>query len=183
MPSLNCKNGKGDYIEVSQVALRRTFSNLGPLQIAIIILAVVTALVHLDRALMMTILAGPPPAGFAAGHHGVRPPGPPGGHLPLGVSILMLLPVPLSVLFYLNFFGYIVLVTALYLPALLRYQRIIRWILIVYAAVTIIAWFLITNASPNILAYIDKPIELALIILLLVDDQRSRRQVPVSQSR
>ena len=109
--------------------------------------------------------------------------GPPGGHLPLGVSILMLLPVPLSVLFYLNFIGYIVLVTALYLPALLRYQRIIRWILIVYAAVTIVAWFLITNATPNILAYIDKPIELALIILLLVEDQRSRRQVPVSQSR
>jgi hypothetical protein len=168
---------------VSQVALRRTFSNLGPLQIAIIILAVVTALVHLDRAIMMTFLAGPPPGGSPAGHPGVHPPGPPGGPLPIGVSILMLLPVPLSVLFYLNFLGYIVLVTALYLPALLQYQRIIRWILIVYAAVTIVAWFLINGAHPNPLAYIDKPIELALIILLLVEDQRSRRQVPVSQSR
>jgi hypothetical protein len=165
---------------MSQVALRRTFSNLGPLQIAIILLAVATALVHLVRAIMMTFLAGPP-GGFPAGHHGVRPPGPPAGHLPIGASILMLLPVPLSVLFYLNFLGYIVLVTALYLPALLRYQRVIRWILIVYAAVTIIAWFLITNASPNLLAYIDKPIELALIILLLVEDQRSRRQIPGSQ--
>ncbi len=87
----------------------------------------------------------------------------------------MLLPVPLPVLFYLNFLGYIVLVTALYLPALLRYQRIIRWTLIVYTAVTIIAWFLITNASPNLLAYIDKPIELALIILLLIEDRQASR--------
>jgi hypothetical protein len=157
---------------MSQVALRRTFSNLGRLQIAIILLAVATALVHLDRGIMTSLLVSHP-SGLPAGHGGVRPSGPPPGHLPIGVSILMLLPVPLSVLFYLNFLGYIVLVTALYLPALLRYQRIIRWTLIVYTAVTIIAWFLITNGSPNLLAYIDKPIELALIILLLIEDRQA----------
>ncbi len=166
LPLLAAKIGKGDYIEMSQVALRRTFSNLGRLQIAIILLAVATALVHLDRGIMTSLQVSHPGS--------VRPPGPPAGHLPIGVSILMLLPVPLPVLFYLNFLGYIVLVTALYLPALLRYQRIIRWTLIVYTAVTIIAWFLITNASPNLLAYIDKPIELALIILLLIEDRQAR---------
>ena len=86
----------------------------------------------------------------------------------------MLLPLPLPVLFYLNFLGYIVLVTALYLPPLRRYQRVIRWILIAYTAITIIAWFLITNTAPNLLAYIDKPIEVALIILLLIEDRRAR---------
>jgi uncharacterized membrane protein len=83
--------------------------------------------------------------------------------------------LPLPVLFYLNFVGYLVLVTALYLPLLRRYQRIIRWLLIVYTAITILAWFLITNARPNLLAYIDKPIEVALILLLLIEDRRARQ--------
>jgi hypothetical protein len=56
---------------MSQVTLRRTISHLGPLQIAIILLAVVTGLVHLYRGLMMTFLAGAPPRHFA---------GPPPGH-------------------------------------------------------------------------------------------------------
>jgi hypothetical protein len=158
---------------MSQVTLRRTISHIGPLQIAIIILAVVTALVHLDRGLMTSVLAShlaghfPGPRG---GHFAGHPAGPPPG----GSSILMLLPIPLPVLFYLNFIGYIVLVTALYLPLLRRYQRIIRSILIAYTAITIIAWFLITNASPNPLAYFDKPIEVALIILLLIEDRQAR---------
>ena len=82
---------------------------------------------------------------------------------------------PFPLLFYLNFVGYIVLVAALYfVPALLRYQRAIRWTLIVYAAITIIAWFLLTGGRANVLAYIDKPVEIALIVLLLIDDRRSR---------
>lgn len=157
---------EGDNIVMSQVTLRRTTSNLGPLQIAIILLAVVTGLVHLYRGLMTSFLAGHPPAHFHPPAHAAGP--------PPGSSILMLLPVPLPVLFYLNFLGYIVLATALYLPLLQRYQGVIRWILIVYTAVTILAWYLITNAQPNLLAYIDKPIEVALIILLLIDDRRAR---------
>ena len=90
---------------------------------------------------------------------------------------MMLLPLPLPVLFFLNFFGYITLAVALYLPLLRRYQRVIRWTLIVYTAITILAWFLITGARPNLLAYIDKPVEVALIILLLIEDQQARRGV------
>ena len=51
----------------------------------------------------------------------------------------------------------------------------IRWLLIAYAAITILAWYLITGGQPNLLAYIDKPIEVALIILLLIDDRRAAR--------
>ncbi len=150
---------------MSQVTLRRTISHLGPLQIAIILLAVVTGLVHLYRGLMMTFLAGAPPRHFA---------GPPPGHFAAPSPLMMLVFTALPVLFYLNFLGYIVLATALYLPPLRRYQQVIRWILIAYTAFTILAWFLITNAQPNPLAYFDKPIEVALIILLLIEDRQTR---------
>ncbi len=154
---------------MSQGTLRRTISHIGLLQIAIIILAVITALVHLDRGLMMSLLApGGPPGGHFSGPPGGHFAGPPGGGFPL-LSLL-----PLTTLFYLNFVGYIVLVTALYLPLLRRYQRIIRWLLIVYAVVTIVAWFLISNASFNPLAYADKVVEVALITLLLIEDRQAR---------
>jgi len=93
----------------------------------------------------------------------------------------MMLPLPLPVLFYLNFIGYLVLATALYLPPLLPYRRAIRWTLIVYALVTILAWLLVTDARPNLIAYIDKPIEVTLIVLLLIDDLRARRS-PIDQN-
>ena len=83
----------------------------------------------------------------------------------------------IPVLFFLNFFGYITLAVALYLPLLRRYQRVIRWTLVVYTAITIILWFLINGSHPNSLAYIDKPAEVALIILLLIEDWRARRTV------
>src|SRR5258708_1431710 len=104
---------------MSQVTLRRTISHLGPLQIAIILLAVVTGLVHLYRGLMMTFLAGPPTRHFAgspAGHFA----GPPAGHFAAPSPLLMLVFTALPVLFYLNFLGYIILATALYLPLLRR---------------------------------------------------------------
>jgi hypothetical protein len=122
-----------------------------------------------------------PGGGWSGGPPRIPVSGPPG--LPTGgPSIMTMLPLPLPVLFYLNFIGYIVLIAALYLPALLqfqpllRYQRVFRWLLIVYAAVTIGLWFLITGAHFTILAYIDKPIEVALIVLLLVDDRQASRQ-------
>lgn len=149
---------------MSQVTLRRTISHIGPLQIAIIILAVVTGLVHLNLGIMTSFLAAHPPANFHPPAHSTgRPP---------GSSALMLLPVPLPVLFYLNFLGYIVLAAALYLPPLRRYQRVIRWIFVVYIAITILGWILINSAHPNPLAYFDKPIEVVLIILLLIEDRR-----------
>ena len=154
---------------MSEITQSRTNKRIGPLQISIIILAVATGLVHLYRGAMMTFLAaprvrpvGPPPAG--AGHFQG---GGPGG--PLGM-IFMILPI----LFYLNAIGYFVLATALYLPALQRIQSLVRWVLVGYAALTIIMWYLITHASPNILAYVDKPVEIALIVLLIIDALRSR---------
>jgi len=48
---------------------------------------------------------------------------------------------------------------------------------VVYTAITIILWFLINGSHPNQLAYIDKPAEVALIILLLIEDWRTRREV------
>jgi hypothetical protein len=164
---------------MSQVTLRRVLPHLGLLQIAIIVLAVVTGLIHLDRAISMSLITSHA-GGFP--NHPAGPP--PGGHLQgpsIGFSLLRLIPVPLSTLFYLNFAGYIVLATALYLPQLLPFQRVIRWILIAFAVVTIVAWFLITGGHPNLLAYIDKPIELALIVLLLIDDWQARSESRVSR--
>jgi hypothetical protein len=154
---------------MSEVTLPRRVSRINPLQIAITVLAVATGLIHLNRAMAMGPRMG----------RSIRPPG--GAHMG-GPSIMMMLPLPLPVLFYLNFAGYIVLAAALYLPSLLqfqpllRYQRVIRWLLIVYTAVTIVLWFLITGARFNIYGYIDKPIEVALIILLLIDDRQASRQ-------
>jgi hypothetical protein len=152
---------------MSQLTLRHTISRIGPLQIAILALAIITALVHLDRGITTSAMMTHsfPHAG---GRPGGPPPGAPSGSMP---SILMVIPLP--ILFYLNFVAYIVLAAALYLPPLLRYQRIIRWALIVLAIVTIIAWFLVTGGRPNVLAYIDKPIEIALVVLLLIEARQA----------
>jgi len=173
---------------MSQVTLPQRGSRINLLQTAITALAVVTGLIHLYRATTMRPMMGHPSGSTGGGFPGGRPVGggfpggPPGGAHMSGSSIMMLLPLPLQVLFYLNFIGYIALAAAYYLPSLLqfqpllRYQRVTRWLLIVYAAATIILWFLITVGSYNMLAYIDKPIEVALIILLLIDDRQASRQ-------
>jgi hypothetical protein len=167
---------------MSEETSPRKVSRIGPLQIVITVLAVITGLIHLNLGMSMGSMMGHPrgslPAGAPGGHMA-------GGHMPPlggGFSIMSMLPLPLPVLFYLNFIGYIVLAIALYLPALLqfqpllRYQRIIRWLLIIYTAVTIVLWFLITRGHYTLLAYVDKPIEVALIILLLIDDWQAIRQ-------
>jgi hypothetical protein len=159
---------------MSQTALSPASSRPGPRQITIIVLAVVSGLVHLYRAILMfglmgaARMGGRPPGG---GPRGGRPPG--GG----GPSIMSMLPVPLPVLFLLNFVGYIVLAIALYLPALQRYRQIIRWVLIAYTAVTVILWFLITGGHFDVVSYGDKIVELGLIVLLLID---SRQPAPAN---
>ena len=158
---------KGDTTEMSQAALRRTISHIGPLQIAIIVLAVVTGLIHLSLGIMTSFFAPHPPVNL---HPPVHLAGGQPGPSPLRQLVFMALPQ----LFYLNFVGYVVLAIALYLPSLRRYQRVIRWILIVYVAITIVVWALINGAHPLPLAYIDKPIEVALIVLLLIEDRRVR---------
>lgn len=96
-------------------------------------------------------------------------------HLSRGVALGMPALKPFPLLFYLNTIGYLVLGAALFFPGFSRFQRPIRWVLVGYAAITVILWFLITGAHPALLAYIDKPIELALIILLIFDDQQAQK--------
>ncbi len=60
---------------------------------------------------------------------------------------MQLLPLPMSTLFLLNGIGYLVLGAALYLPALRRYQPIVRWLLIIFAAVTVVMYFMIAGLS------------------------------------
>lgn len=76
--------------------------------------------------------------------------------------------------FILNGLGYLALLAALYLPVppLSRYENVVRWVMVGYAAVTILLWVLI--GSRNGLAYADKAIEVALIALLLIE-ARGRR--------
>lgn len=128
-------------------------------------------------------MGGPPARGSLIGNPPAKGPfignppvgGAPGGGGSIGMSILSHLPVSLSVLFLLNFVGYIVLVVALYLPPLRRFQRIMRWTLIIYTAITVVMWFLVTGGSSSLLAYIDKPIEIALIVLLIIEDRQAVR--------
>ena len=78
-------------------------------------------------------------------------------------------------LFIANALGYLALVAALYVPvrALDPYRNLARWGLLFYTSITVVAWVLIGVRSP--IAYIDKAIELLLIVLLVVDWQQRRR--------
>jgi len=141
------------------------------LQVAILALVVITALVHLQRGIGMSMFmfgggprGGPPPGGGA----GRFPGGPPGGF-----NLFQYLPLPLPILFLLNGIGYLVLGTALYLPALLQYRRIVRWLLIIFAATTFVLYFLFNGFRLNPVAVIDKVTELTLIVLLFIDSRQS----------
>jgi len=108
--------------------------NFGPIQIAIILLVVATAAIHIYLGL-------------------------PGVALPGGLPM-----------FLRNGAGYLALVAALYLPPLRRYHTYIRWALIAFTAITVLAWVAIGQHS--LIAYIDKVIEVTLIILLFVEARR-----------
>ena len=154
---------------MSQVQSQRLTRTIGILQIAIIALVVITALVHLQRGIGMSLGGfgggAPPPGGGANRPQG----GPPGGF-----NMFQYLPLPLSTLFLLNGIGYLVLGTALYLPALQRYRHIVRWLLIIFAATTFVLYFLLNGFRLNPIAGIDKIAELSLIVLLFIDGRQSR---------
>jgi len=152
---------------MSQITLRRTALQVGLLQIAIIILVLATALIHLylDKAIVIGFFSHA--GGAAAGSH------PAGGGSPPSLKSMIFQNLPL--LFFLNFIGYIVLGVALYLPFLKRFQRIIRWLLIVFAAITIIGYFALLHFTPNPLGYADKIIEVVLVVLLLIEDFKFAR--------
>jgi hypothetical protein len=76
--------------------------------------------------------------------------------------------------FILNGLGYLTLLAALYLPVprLARYRNTVRWVLIGFTALTILLWVLLGARIP--IGYIDKAIEIVLIVLLLLEARRSR---------
>jgi len=82
------------------------------------------------------------------------------------IHIILAIPEGL-VMFYLNGIGYLVLVTAHYLPQLRKWRGFIRLAFIAYTGVTIIAWVFIGERT--IIGYLDKLIEAALIVLLIVE--------------
>ncbi len=76
--------------------------------------------------------------------------------------------------FILNGLGYLTLLAALYLPVpqVARYRDVVRWVLIGYAALTILLWILLGDRID--IGYKAKAIEVALIALLLLEARRSR---------
>jgi hypothetical protein len=152
---------------MAQATSRRLWGTIGPLQIAIIVLVLITALIHLQRGIGMS--AGGPPGGGPPPGGGGGPAGPPPG----GFNIMQALPLPLPVLFLLNGIGYLTLVTALFLPSLRRFQPIVRWLLIGFAALTIVMYFAVAGFRLNPIGIFDKIVEIALIILLLIDGRRA----------
>ncbi len=107
-----------------------TKTRFGALQIAIILLTVATAAIHIGLAIPSNLI-----------------------------------------MFYLNGLGYLVLVVALYLPQLAQRRNTIRWLLLAYTAVTVIGWVAIGQRTT--IAYIDKLIEVTLIILLWIEGRQA----------
>ena len=72
------------------------------------------------------------------------------------------------VLFILNGLGYLGLLALLQLPQLARFRSVARWTLVAYAALTIVLFFVMAPFY-DFIGYFDKAIEVALIVLLVVD--------------
>jgi hypothetical protein len=78
--------------------------------------------------------------------------------------------------FLLNGLGYLGLLAALYLPLpfLESYRGLARWALIAFAAITVALWLFITRGNSIPIGYVDKVIEIVLIVLLWLEGQRQR---------
>jgi hypothetical protein len=79
-----------------------------------------------------------------------------------------------DVAFILNGLGYLALLAALYLPIprLVPHRRLVRWALIGYATLTISLWVAI--GERNLLGFSTTAVEVALVILLLLEGSRTR---------
>ncbi len=86
------------------------------------------------------------------------------------VHFSLLFPDPV---FILNGLGYIALVAALYLPLppLIQQRAKIRWVLMAYTALTVLLWILLGARAA--IAYIDKLIEIILLIVLWTKSQET----------
>ena len=73
-------------------------------------------------------------------------------------------------LFILNGLGYLGLLAVLQLPIpqLARFRSAARWVLVAYAALTIVLFFIMAPVY-ELIGYVDKAIEVALIALLIAD--------------
>ena len=79
-------------------------------------------------------------------------------------------------LFVLNGLGYLTLLAALYgpIPRLLPYRNAVRWLLVGFAALTILLWLVITGGNSTTIGYVDKAVGVLLIILLVAEARVSR---------
>ena len=70
--------------------------------------------------------------------------------------------------------GYLALLASLYLPVpyVTRYRPVLPWIFIGYTALVILLWVLL--GARTAIGYTDKVIEIALILLLLIEVRGSR---------
>lgn len=136
-------------------AMRRTVTHIGPLQVAITALVALTALVHLSLAGTTVAMVATQPALVASM----------GGAVALSI---------MAALFACNFGGYVILGTALRLPSLRRYQPAIRWALIAFTAVTILAYAVLAAGHYDAFGFADKACEALLIALLLIEDRQAR---------
>ncbi len=108
---------------------------LGPLQYAVIVLTVLTALIHLV----------------------------------LGMGFFQDM---LGKLFVLNGVGYLALLAALYfLPQFAGQRALVRWALMAFAGVTIVAWLVMNGDFGDMTALATKVIEVALIVALYLDSR------------
>src|SRR5918992_3108033 len=82
-------------------------------------------------------------------------------------------------LFILNGLGYLALVAVFQLPVpqLARLRSVARWTLVAYAALTIVLFFVMAPFY-DFIGYLDKAIEVALIVLLVADAYTSSSKPP-----
>ena len=133
----------------------RNATRFGALQIAICVLALATAVVHIYLGVITHVMIATQPEATAAA----------GGAAALGFF---------AVLFYLDGLGYIVLTGALYHPAFARYRRLTRGALIALTAATIVAYFALIQGQYDAMGISDKIVEVVLIVLLVIEGRRDR---------
>jgi hypothetical protein len=134
--------------------LQRPDARVRPLPLAISGLAAATALIHLWLGAVTSVMLTTQPELVAS----------------LGGATMLTV---MAALFYLNGAGYVALTVALYHPhpVLRRYRRAIRWALVGFTAVTIVAYFAMIQGHFDAFGIADKVIEGLLIALLLVEDR------------
>ncbi len=139
---------------MATLTMRRTVTRSDRLQIAICVLVAATALVHLGLGAVTNVMVATQPARVASM----------GGATALTI---------MAALFYGCSIGYVGLSTALYHPALQRFQRLTRRALIGYTALTILAYFALAQGHVDVFGLADKACEGLLIALLVIEGRRA----------